>query len=376
VTDSQGLRRLLFGYTGSVLSSVQFQIWSGAWTTQHTTSYAQASGALSSVTIGGELAQQHTYTSTYLTQIADGAGKPIVKFTYDTTSAGAAVRADTTSGMIGVERSSARTTCSGKTVIYFNLGGTGTCNADTDCASGQMCGGKDGTLNGGKCFRGARCLTLTSPSEDLVTTVAPLAPAGHTCDGACTDVAQYIWNTGGGALDLKAVQDPAGNYETRTFNANGLPTRIVYGDPDSTPDNGNGARTVYLFYDATFPGKVSEIRRKSDLHASAASCSGAVSTGCAQTVITYHANGKPSMISERGTTLSSSGANALYQNDTEYTYDTQARLTKVELTHGTATDTTIFEYWSSTDPFKDAFLQNLKRQKATVPVPDFLLRAR
>jgi RHS repeat-associated protein len=363
VTDSQFKRRLSFAYTGGLLTSVQFQIKdaAGTWNTQHTTSYAYTSGALSSVTIGGQLAQQNTYTNGYLTRIADSANKPIANFTYDTAIAGAAVRADTTSGMIGVERNSTRATCSGKTAVYFNLGGTGTCNADTDCATGQMCGGKDGTLNSGRCFRGARCLTLTSPNEDLVTTVAPLAPTGQTCDGACLDVAQYIWNTSAGALDLAAIQDPAGNYETRAFNANGLPTKIVYGDTDSSPDSG-GARTVYLFYgDTNFPGKVTEIRRKSELDPN--SCTESITTGCARTIIAYNVNGKPASVSERGTTLNTSGLNALYQNDTEYTYDTNARLTQIALTHGSATDTTIFEYWSSTDPFKDGFLQNLKRPR-------------
>ncbi len=365
VTDSQGKRRLLFGYTSGQLTSVQYQINTGSWTTQHTTSYVYTSGALSSVTIGGQLAQQNTYTSGYLTRIADGASKPIVNFTYDTATAGAAVRADTTSGMVGIERNSTRASCSGtnKTVVYFNLGGTGTCNADTDCASGQMCGGKDGTTNSGRCFRGARCLTLTSPNEDLVTTVAPMAPSGHTCDGACLDVAQYIWNTGVGTLDLRAVQDPAGGYETRVFNTNGLPTRIVYGDPDSDPSTTTGAaRFVDLFYDTTFPGKVSEIRRTSDLNTSG--CSPANTGGCARTLITYATNGKPSLVRDMGTTLSSSGANTPYDYQTQYSYDANARVTQIALTSGgIATDTTNFEYWASADVLKDGFLQNLKRPR-------------
>lgn len=365
VTDSQGSRRLLFNYTSNQLSSLQFQILiSSVWTTQHTTSYGYTSGALTTVTIGGELAQNNTYTSGYLTRIADGASKPIVNFTYAAASDGAAVRADTVSGMIGVERNSSRASCSGKTAVYFNLGSAATCTNDAGCASGQMCGAIDAS-GFGRCFRGGRCLTLTSPSEDLVTTVAPLAPSGHTCDGACLDVAQYIWNTGGNAIDLKATRDPhpsgTGAYETRAFNVNGLPVKISYGDPDDSPDNTNGARTVYLFYDTTFPGKVSEIRRKSDLDPN--SCTESVATGCARTLYFYNANGKPSMVREIGTTLNTAGLNAAYQHDTEYSYDSNNRLTQIALTHGTASDTTEFTYWSSSDPLKNGFLQDLKRKR-------------
>jgi hypothetical protein len=365
VTDSSGKRRLLFAYTSNLLTSVQFQINSGSWVTQHTTSYGYTSGALTSVTIGGELAQQMTYTSNYLTRIADGAGKVIVNFSYDSTVASRAVRADTTSGMIGVEINSSRSTCSGKTVVYFNLGSTAACTNDAGCPTGQMCGGVTGGANSGKCFRGARCLTLTSPSEDLVTTVAPLAPTGQTCDGACTDVAQYIWNTGAGVLDLKAIQDPAGNYETRIFNANGLPTQINYGDPDSSPDR-NASRSVFFSYDATFPGKVSEIRRASDLDPSAGSCSDTNTAGCARTQIFYSSYGKPSQIIRTGKTLDSSGNTSSppsFQYNTDYSYDAQGRLTQVALSHGTADDTTVFEYWSApSDPLKDGMLHNIKRQ--------------
>jgi RHS repeat-associated protein len=367
VTDADGKRRLLFSYSSNLLSTVQFQInVSGTWTTQHTTSYSYTSGALTSVTIGGQLAQVMTYTSSFLTKIADGAGKVIVNFAYDSTVPSRAVRADTQSGMIGVELNSSRSTCSGKTVVYFNLGATTNCTDDSNCGAGQMCGGKTGTGATGKCFRGARCLTLTSPHEDLVTTVAPLAPAGHTCDGACTDVAQYIWNTGGGALNLAAIQDPAGYYETRAFNANGLPVWINYGDPDSSADSKNGARTVFLFYDPNFPGKVSEIRRRSDLDDNAASCTESSSTGCARTMIFYSSYGKPSQISRRGTTLNWSGGSVSetpYQNDTDYQYDSQGRLTQVSLSHGTANDLTKFEYWSgSGDVLKDGMLRNVKRE--------------
>jgi YD repeat-containing protein len=361
VTDSQGKRRLLFTYTSGMLTSVQFQIHTGSWTTQHTTTYAYTSGALTSVTIGNQLAQTNVYASGYLTQIQDGGGTPIVSFSYESASPGKAVRADTRSGMIGLETSSSRSTCSGKTVLYFNRGNTSSCSIDSDCGSGFLCGGKTGSGSTGVCFRAARCLTISSTNEDLVTTVAPLGPPGESCEGACAEVAQYIWNTT--ALRPSAIQDAAGHYETRTFDTNGLPTKITYGDVDSDPNNGNSAREVYLFYDSTFPGKLSEIRRKSDLDPQASSCSATSSIGCARTLFFYHSNGRPSLIREEGQTLHSTGSTSRYVHDTSYTYDTNGRLTQINGPLSGNDDITVLEYWNSSDPLKNGFLQHHKRKR-------------
>ncbi|HEY4056817.1 MAG TPA: hypothetical protein VGM39_09415, partial [Kofleriaceae bacterium] len=67
VTDASGKRRLLFNYVSNKLTTVNFQTFSGsAWTTQHTTSYGFTGTLLTTVTIGGQLAQTNSYTSNYL----------------------------------------------------------------------------------------------------------------------------------------------------------------------------------------------------------------------------------------------------------------------------------------------------------------------
>src|SRR5262249_45211167 len=126
VTDASGKRRLLFGYTSSQLTSVAFQLNTGSWVTQHTTSYAYASGNLSTVTIGGQLAQTNNYSSNYLTSIVDGNSKTLINFAYDSATAGKAVRVDTPRGTIGYDFAPSRTECSGsgKTVLFFHKANT------------------------------------------------------------------------------------------------------------------------------------------------------------------------------------------------------------------------------------------------------------
>ncbi|MBA3394135.1 MAG: hypothetical protein H0T89_15920, partial [Deltaproteobacteria bacterium] len=143
-----------------MLTSVVFQLYeSSVWSTYHSTTYGYNNGSPTTVTIGGVYAQVNVYTNGYLTQINDGGGNAIVSFAYDTATAGKTVRADTPRGMVGWEYNSSRTSCSGKTVLYFNRGNTASCSVDSDCGSGLLCGGKTGTGSTGVCFRGARCLT-------------------------------------------------------------------------------------------------------------------------------------------------------------------------------------------------------------------------
>jgi RHS repeat-associated protein len=364
VTDASGKRRLLFSYTTNQLSSVAFQINTGTWTTQHTTTYAYASGNLSTVTIGGQLAQTNNYTSNYLTQIQDGAGNVLINFIYDSTTAGKVVRIDTPRGTVGWEYGSSRAACSGQTVLYFHLGNSTSCNVDSDCGSGYLCGGKTGTGSTGKCFRAARCMTVASVPEDVVTTVTALGPPSESCDGACLDVSQYIWDGGypSPALDLTATQDPAGNYISRHFNSNGLPDKIVYGDTDGDPISG-GTRIEYRYYDSTNPGLVTEIRRKSDL--STATCDASISTGCAQTIFGY-TSGKLTSIESVGYTKNSSGNNVSYRNVTTITYDSsgKGRIYEVDGPLSGTGDLTHYDYWSSTDVLRDGFLQDVKRYKS------------
>ena len=369
VTDASGKRRLLFSYTSNQLSSVAFQIFiSSVWTTQHTTSYAYTSGLQTTVTIGGDAAQTNVYSSGLLVQVQAGVGgSALAAFSYDSTTPGRVARAESPRGTVGFEYASTRASCLGTSILYFHRGNTTSCNIDSDCGAGFLCGGKTASGATGACFRAARCMTLSSPSEDVVTTVAALGPPSESCDGACLDAAQYIWNTAGGALDLKATEDPSGKFLTRTFDGNGLPTRITYGDTDSDPTNGNSVREVYLYYgNASFPGLVTETRRKSDLDPLAASCSSTNVTGCARTITTYNADGQVATVQELGSTLSSSGAVTSYDFTTTYIYESsgKGRLVRIDGPLTGVSDLTYLDYWSSTDPLKDGFLQVVMRQAA------------
>ena len=368
VTDATTKRRLLFAYTSARVTSVQFQTnYSGTWTTQHTTSYAYTSANMTTVTIGGSLAQTNVYTSNYLTQIKDAANNNIASFEY-TATAGQVARIDTPRGVIGFEYASTRAACSGKTVVHFNLGKplATTCTTDANCSAGFLCGGKKATGTG-VCFRAARCLTVSSPSEDVITNVAPLGPPSESCTGACTDVQQYVWNTGAGVLDLKATQDPAGFFTSRTFDANGMPTAIAYGDGDSDATNTNQNRTEFRFYtDTNFPGKVTEIRRMSDLNPGI--CTAGAATNCAQTLYAYNAaNGKVATITEKGWTRTPDSDNGIvaFTYVTAFSYDGRGRLLQIDGPLAGAHDVTTFDYYGATSSFDAEFVKFVNRKKDT-----------
>ena len=368
VTDASGKRRLQFAYTGGVMTSMKFQMLiSAAWTDQHTTTFGYTSGHLTSVTIGGQLAQTNVYTSNYLTSIQDGGSKTLVNFVYDGATAGKIVRVDTPRGVVGYEFAPSRTECSGsnKTALYFHKANTTSCSTDTDCGSGFLCGGKTGAGATGQCFRGARCLTISSPSDDVITAVTAFAGNSESCEGACLEAIDHVWNTTSGALDLTAVKDPSNLYTTKEFNANGLPTRIVYGDANATP--GGGLRELFLYYgNSSFPGKVTETRRKSDLASDASLCSATDTRGCARTINTYNSDGLLSSSQLTGTALDVSAVNLAFSYTTGYSYNSKGQLTQIDGPLSGSNDVTDFEYWSApSDPLKDGFLQNLKRKKDT-----------
>lgn len=326
---------------------------------------------LASVTIGGQLAQKYVYNAAGdLSKITDAAGNSMMGFGFASATPGQINLIDTPRGVVGFEFNSARAACSGQTVLYFNKGTNTSCSVDGDCGTGFLCGGKTSTGSTGTCFRAARCMTVSSPNEDVVTSVAPLGPPSETCDGACTEISQYVWNTldGGGQpiLDLKATQDPAGNYVTRTFDSNGLVTKMTFGDQDDNPDNGNSSREVYYFYDSLFPGKVKEIRRKSDIDPSAGSCSASVTTGCARTEYTYYPDtGLLKEIKRSGSTLNSSGSVVTFGPlVTTMTYDTKGRVTQIDGPLAGSNDVTVLEYFTASGSnFKEGFLQNYKRKR-------------
>lgn len=370
VTDAAGARRLLFNYTSNLLTSVNYQVKvSGTWTTEQTTTYAYTSGTLTSVNIGPSLTQQYAYTSSYLTSITDATGNLIAGFTYDSTTAGKVVRVDTPKGMVGLEYNTARSTngcAAGNTVLYFNRAATTSCSADTDCGTGYLCGGKTGTGSTGTCFYAGRCMTLSTAStiESVVTTVSPLGHSSSACTGACTDVAQYVWSTGAGLLNVIGMKDPLtpANYTSATYNSNGLPTQITYGDSDSDPTTvPTGGRTSWITYDTVYPGRVAEVRRPSDLNESASSCSPSNPTPCARTSYTYGTDTTLQSFTQSGYTRDSTGAVIPFSYATSYVHDTKGRLTEVD---GPTTGMkTVFDYFTSTDLTRDGYLQDYKLYK-------------
>jgi hypothetical protein len=84
---------------------------------------------LTTVTIGGLVAQTNSYTSGALTKIIDGNNNRIVAFAYDSATAGKVVRVDTSRGTVGFEYGPSRTGCSGAayTMLYFNQGTATSC---------------------------------------------------------------------------------------------------------------------------------------------------------------------------------------------------------------------------------------------------------
>ncbi len=368
VTDASTKRRLLFSYTSGKLTSVAFQTNGGSWTTQVTASYGYAGSDLTSLSIGGSTVHTYTYASNYLTKIEDAASNDVLVITYLTATAGKVVRIESPEGTIGYEYGPSQSTCSGsdKTLVAFNKASATTCDSDSDCGSDMLCGGETdpSSANTGRCFYAGRCMTVTSPNEDLVTTVTPVdTGANSSCTGACTDIAEYSWDTASGKLDLKGVKDPDNAWSSHAYNSNGLPTVIETGDGDDiTGNDPGGIRRWYRFYgDSDFPGLVTEVRRKSDKPNT--TCTDSDASGCAQTLYTYNDDGLLQTREEKGWTLDSSNSWVSYDYTTTYTYDTKGRLTRIDGPLTGVDDFIDLEYWSSTDVLKDGFVRYRKRKK-------------
>src|SRR5213075_495685 len=111
-------------------------------------------------------------------------------------------------------------------------------------------------------------------------------------------------------------------------------------------------------------GRVTEVRRKSDLSADASSCSSSVTTGCTRTLYTYNTDGMLSQVDEVGFTLNADAAVTSYTYTTTYAYNATKKdlIATIDGPLSGSNDVTVFEYWSSSDPLKNWFLQNLKRK--------------
>lgn len=320
-----------------------------------------------------KVVQQYVYDGNGdLTTIKDGGGDQVAAFTYSSTAIGQVDLITTSRGTVGFEYASSRTGCTANTALYFNQGNTLSCSIDSDCGSGYMCGGKTGTGSTGTCFLAGRCLTTSSVNgESVITNVAPLGPGGGSCSGACTDVMQYAW-TGAGTGNVNVIgrEDPLSNYTSITYNSNGLPTQVGYGDTDSDPTDGGTNRTEYIFYDSTFPGRVAEVRRASDLDVNAWSCSGSNTTGCQRTLYCYGSSCSASCAADNqlctierdGTTLGSSGSNTTFSSKITYVHDSKGRISEID--GAVSGIKTLFEYYTpASAPLTDNFLKDYKIYK-------------
>lgn len=127
------------------MSSVAYQTGSSSWTTRVTLAFGYASANPTTVQIGGATIQTNTYTSGFLTNIADGDGKTIVNVNYSAATPGKVANVTTANGSVGYDYASSHSQCSGNTALFFNLANATACDVDSDCGSGLRCGGKTGS---------------------------------------------------------------------------------------------------------------------------------------------------------------------------------------------------------------------------------------
>ena len=320
---------------------------------------------LASVTIGGTLAQQYTYgaAGNLLTSINDATSQ-LVSFSYSSTTLGRVNQVSTPKGTLGYEFGSARTGCSagGQTLLYFNQGNTTSCATDTDCGTGYMCGGQTGSGATGSCFKAARCLSLANVSgETVVTNVGPVGPGGGACSGACAEVLQHVWSPATGLINQVGLEDSmfgTTSYALCTTNGSGctmsLPYQIGYGDNDSDPTNGGWNRTEWIYYDSTYPGRVSEVRRPSDVSTSGTGgpCSYTNSSNCDRTLYLYGSDNQLEGIEHDGYTLDNTGAVTSKSVVQDYYRDSLGRITDTKVVSGLFTYAwSHFDYYASTDPY-------------------------
>lgn len=366
VTDASGKRRLTFSYSSSKVATIIYAYDSGGqgWIDSVTIAFTYTNGNLTKLQRNSITVDDYVYTAgNYLTEILgpDGLSK---KIKYAAATPGQVVLTTLAGATVGYEFNSARAACSGETAVYFNASTTA-CDDDADCASGMMCGGETDptSSNTGVCFYAGRCLTVDSPNEDIVTLVAPLAPTSHTCEGACTDVAEYAWDTASGTkADLIGVQDPEGHWVSYDYDSNGMPTIMAVGDTDNDPTNSSSGIQSWMYYgNSSFPGRVTEVRRASDK--GSGTCSQSVSTDCKRTLYTYNSDGLIGSVQELGFTLDSSAAWVSYDYTTSYTYDSKGRLTQIDGPLSGSNDVTNYAYYSSSDNLLNGFLQTTQRKK-------------
>jgi RHS repeat-associated protein len=332
---------------------------------------------LASVTIGGQLAQQYTYgaAGNLLTSINDATSQ-LVSFSYSSTTPGRVNQVSTSKGTLGYEFGSSRTGCSagGQTLLYFNQANATSCATDTDCGSGYMCGGQTGPGATGSCFKAARCLTVANVSgESVVTNVGPVGPGGGGCSGACAETMAHIWSSVSGWVSQVGLEDSmfgTTSYALCTTNTGGctmsLPYQIGYGDNDFDPTNGGYNRTVWIYYDSTYPGRIIEVRRPSDISTVGTPCSYASTSNCDRTIYAYGSDNQLQAVEHDGYTLDNTGAVASKTVITLYWRDSLGRITDQKVIGGLSPYAwSHFDYFASTDPYPNLL-------KDEVDYPDLL----
>jgi len=361
VTDASGKKRFKFTYSSGLATSVAYQTGSvSTWTTRVTLALSYTSSNPTTVQIGGTTIQTNNYASNYLTSIVDGNSKTLVSTNYVAATPGKLANVTTMNGSIGYDFASAHAQCTGKTALFFNLANaTATCSDDSGCGSGERCGGKTGAGSTGRCYRAARCLTTTSPSENLITTITAFTP----CTGACAPTAQYSWNTT--TLDLKGIKLADNNWTSYQRDANGMVITMSEGDVDDIAEDADPVPHTWFFYgDANFPGRVTEVRGQTDTSAGT-SCSDSVTTHCKRTLFTWNSNGQLGSKEERGFTGQHLNATP-YTYTTTYTYGAgNGRLSQIDGPLSGAHDVVEYTYWTSADVLKDGYVNLIKRKKNT-----------
>ncbi|MCB9564126.1 MAG: RHS repeat protein [Kofleriaceae bacterium] len=364
VTDASSHKRLLFEYSSGLLSAVRYQTVDGATVvTRVSATYSYDSGELAALALGGVTTQTLEYGGGQLESILDGDGNAILNVAY--LANGKVARSTAPSGETGFEYASNRSECSGGTVIYSNRTGTVACDDDSDCGSDFLCGGETdpSSANTGVCYRAARCLQTSSPTEDLIDTVAalPVAGLGTGCTGACVENTEYSWSS---THELAGSKDANGVWTSYQRNANGLVAIAARGDTDDEPTNDASGFRTWLFYaDSDFPGRATEVRTLSELKTYTGYCDGTTTTDCARTLYTWNSDGLLGAREEIGFTLNAAGATISYDYTTTFTYDSYGRLTSVDGPLSGSNDVTSYTYWSSSDVLADGYLKELKRKK-------------
>jgi RHS repeat-associated protein len=362
VTDASGSRELRFTYSSGYLDKVRVYVNGSVYAS---TDYTITSGRLVLVQHGTATFREYSWNGfDKLTEVLGAGGESLQKVTYDWFGGGRTLRIESPEGDLGFDYSA--TTCSGGTgkslYIAFNHTNdtSSTCDSDGDCGSGNYCGGEGGIFTGGDgvCFRARRCLDIDSPGEDVVTATIASCPS-------CSLNKAYSWDTLSSNLDLTLRVSPTDLKTSYSYDARGMITAMVENDTNgSTTDVPADGRVTYYFRgNSTYPGLVTEVRKKSEL--GSGSCDLSNSSGCKRSLTTYTSNGLIDTIQEKGYTLDASGAVVAYDFTTDYDYDAQGRVTEIRGPRSdTSFDNTELEYWASSDKLKDGFLKRTKLQTA------------